>query len=100
MTEPFKLRWGIFGAGYISGQFVKDLILDPKTCVILLHLGSSRLTGPLGRRGVTDVVHEFTAIGSRNVAKAKEWIKEKTGRDDHPAKAYGSYEEVVGDPVR
>jgi hypothetical protein len=51
------------------------------------------------RRGVNDVVHEFTAVGSRDVEKAKQWIKEKTGKDDHPAKAYGTYDEVVNDSV-
>lgn len=76
----FKLRWGILGAGWISGVFVKDIILHPNT------------------RGVTDVIHEFVAIGSRDAQKAKQWIAEKTGQADHPAKAYGSYEEVVSDP--
>lgn len=78
--RPFKVRWGILGAGWISSVFVKDIILDPQS------------------RGVTDVVHEFAAVGSRDVQKAKEWIAKTTGREDHPAKAYGSYDAVVNDP--
>ncbi|KAG8857124.1 hypothetical protein FRB91_011743 [Serendipita sp. 411] len=81
MSQPvFNLRWGVLGAGHISGVFVKDIILDPKT------------------RGLTDVTHEFVAVGSRDATKAQEWITRITGKEDHPAKAYGSYEEVVKDP--
>ncbi|CAG7847775.1 Trans-1,2-dihydrobenzene-1,2-diol dehydrogenase; AltName: Full=D-xylose 1-dehydrogenase; AltName: Full=D-xylose-NADP dehydrogenase; AltName: Full=Dimeric dihydrodiol dehydrogenase [Serendipita indica DSM 11827] len=76
----FTLRWAILGAGYISGKFVSDIILDPKT------------------RGVTDVVHKLVAVGSRDAAKGKEFLAKITGKDDHPAKIYGSYEEVVKDP--
>ncbi|KAG8835096.1 hypothetical protein FRC17_005217 [Serendipita sp. 399] len=80
MSQPvFNLRWGVLGAGWISGVFVKDIILDPKS------------------RGVTDVTHEFVAVGSRDAAKAQEWITKITGREDHPAKAYGSYDELVKD---
>ncbi|KAG9087936.1 hypothetical protein FRC06_002299 [Ceratobasidium sp. 370] len=80
---PFELKWGILGAGHISGVFVrltfpKDILLDPKT------------------RDVTDVVHKVAAVGSRDVAKAQEFIdKNAPSRPD--VKAYGSYEEVVAD---
>lgn len=100
MTESvFKLRWGILGAGFISGQFLKDLLVDPKTYVSRSFPIFNNVLIPTDRRDVDDVVHEFTAVGSRDAEKAKQWIKEKTKRDDHPAKAYGSYEEVVNDPV-
>ncbi|KAG9126278.1 hypothetical protein FRC07_004130 [Ceratobasidium sp. 392] len=75
---PFELKWGILGAGHISGVFVRDVLLDPKT------------------RDVTDVIHKVIAVGSRDVAKAQEFIdKNAPSRPD--VKAYGSYEEVVAD---
>ncbi|QRV74261.1 oxidoreductase family, NAD-binding rossmann fold protein [Ceratobasidium sp. AG-Ba] len=92
----FNLKWGILGAGHISGVFVRvslhtsspvtrvitdieqDILLDPKT------------------RDVTDVLHHVAAVGSRDVAKAQEFIdKNAPSRPD--IKAYGSYEEVVTD---
>lgn len=48
---------------------------------------------------MTDVVHKFVAVGSRDASKAKEWIAKTTGKEDLEAKVYGSYEEVVNDPV-
>ena len=100
MTESaFKLRWGILGAGHISGVFVKDVILDPKTSVHFPVPIAELFYSNTCRRGVNDVTHEFVAVGSRDAQKAREWIASTTGRDDHPAKAYGSYQEVVDDPV-
>ncbi|CAE6473431.1 unnamed protein product [Rhizoctonia solani] len=78
MAAPFELRWGILGAGHISSVFVKDLLLDPKT------------------RDVTDVIHKVAAVGSRDAAKAQEFI-DKHASSNPDTKAYGSYEEVVGD---
>lgn len=46
-----------------------------------------------------DVVHKVTAIGSRNMAKAQEFI-DKFARGDKSIKAYGTYQEVYGDKVR
>ncbi|ELU43711.1 dimeric dihydrodiol dehydrogenase [Rhizoctonia solani AG-1 IA] len=80
MAAPFELRWGILGAGHISSVFVKDLLLDPKT------------------RDVTDVIHKVAAVGSRDAAKAQEFI-DKHASSNPDTKAYGSYEEVVGDKV-
>jgi hypothetical protein len=37
-NPPFTLHWGILGAGDISGAFVKDILLDPKTFVFFLSL--------------------------------------------------------------
>ncbi|CUA73592.1 hypothetical protein RSOLAG22IIIB_10900 [Rhizoctonia solani] len=74
----FELKWGVLGAGHISSVFVKDLLLDPKT------------------RNVTDVIHKVVAVGSRDVAKAQEFI-DKHAPSSPETKAYGSYEEVVGD---
>ncbi|KAG8687432.1 hypothetical protein FRC11_007246, partial [Ceratobasidium sp. 423] len=76
--SPFELRWGILGAGFISSVFVKDLLLDPKT------------------RNVTDVIHKVVAVGSRDVTKAQEFI-DKHASASPETKAYGNYEEVVGD---
>ncbi|KAG8770487.1 hypothetical protein FRC12_004232 [Ceratobasidium sp. 428] len=75
---PFELKWGILGAGHISGVFVRDILLDPKT------------------RDVTDVIHKFAAVGSRDVTKAQEFI-DKNAPSHLDVKAYGSYEEVVAD---
>ncbi|KAH7335115.1 hypothetical protein B0J17DRAFT_63714 [Rhizoctonia solani] len=93
-SSPFELRWGILGAGHISSVFVKvhlgmllklkylmgiqDLLLDPKT------------------RNVTDVIHKVVAVGSRDVAKAQEFI-DKHASSNPETNAYGSYEDVVGD---
>ncbi|KAJ2914641.1 hypothetical protein MD484_g5778, partial [Candolleomyces efflorescens] len=76
MTAPF--RWGIISTGYIAGCFIKDILLDPKT------------------RGVQDVTHKVTAVGSRTVASAQEFIK-KHAPDDDSINAYGTYQEVFND---
>ncbi|EJD48285.1 NAD(P)-binding protein [Auricularia subglabra TFB-10046 SS5] len=76
-TQPFVLRWGVVATGRISSVFVKDILVDPQT------------------RGTTDVAHKLVAVGSRDAAKAQEFI------DAHApgsgAKAYGSYGGVYGD---
>ncbi|KAI5120726.1 hypothetical protein M0805_006432 [Coniferiporia weirii] len=86
--QPFVLRWGIIGAGSISSEFVKDLVL------------------PTEGRNVMDVVHAVIAVGSRNVAKAEEFIRnfcpegacaQKTGLVKTKPAARGSYAEVYGD---
>ncbi len=51
------------------------------------------------RRGVEDVVHKVAAVGSRTVAKAKEFIATVAGGDE-TIKAYGSYAEVYADNVQ
>lgn len=49
-----------------------------------------------GSRDVHDVVHKVTAVGSRDVSKAQQFIdKNITGDAKNEAKAYGSYEETV-----
>ena len=90
-SEPFVLRWGIVGAGRISGSFAKDLVLPPAI------------------RGATDVAHAITAVGSRSIEKAEAFIKENCPDggfaqisglvSDKPA-AKGSYAEVYSDKVR
>lgn len=86
----FILRWGIVGAGRISSTFVSDLVLDP------------------GTRDVTDVFHAVTAVGSRSIAKAEEFIgkfcpdgasAQKAGLLSLAPSAKGSYEEVYRDEV-
>jgi len=77
--EPIVFRWGIIGAGWISGCFVRDIVLDPKT------------------RKVDDVIHKFTAVGSRDVAKGREFA-EKNAPHVTGVKVYGTYEEVAADP--
>ncbi|KAJ7067176.1 hypothetical protein C8F01DRAFT_1120532 [Mycena amicta] len=72
------LRWGIISTGGIAAQFVKDLLIDPKT------------------RNVDDIVHKVVAVGSRNVDKAKEFIAVNADGDGS-IKAYGTYEEVYAD---
>jgi len=78
--EPIVCRWGIMGAGAISEIFVKDLLIDPMT------------------RDVSDVQHRIVAIGSRSLAKAKDFISRIGGLAQHAPKAYGSYQEMVSDP--
>lgn len=79
MSDKITLRWGIIGCGLISGHFTKDLLVDPKS------------------RGVTDVVHQVVAIGSRSLSKVEAFVAE-TNADKSIAKAYGTYEEVYADP--
>ena len=89
-NKPFVLHWGIIGAGGISSEFVRDLVLPPET------------------RGVSDVVHAVAAVGSRSVDKAKEFIQkncpegasaQKAGLSTVKPVARGSYAEVYSDPV-
>ncbi|KAF5355270.1 hypothetical protein D9758_006064 [Tetrapyrgos nigripes] len=77
MSEPLVFRWGIISTAAIATTFVKDLLVDPKT------------------RGVNDVVHKVTAVGSRDTAKAQEFIDSVI--KDKSTKAYGSYAEVYAD---
>lgn len=59
-------------------------------------------------RKVSDVYHAIAAVGSRDISKAEKFIQEncpegasgqKNGLVDIKPKAYGSYKEVVDDPV-
>lgn len=45
-----------------------------------------------------DVVHKVAAVGSRSVAKAREFI-DGSAHGDTSIKAYGTYEEVYADKV-
>ncbi|KAF9069752.1 hypothetical protein BDP27DRAFT_1324912 [Rhodocollybia butyracea] len=72
----YQLRWGIISTGGISHQFVKDLLIDPNT------------------RNVQDVIHKITAVGSRSIEKAREFIDNLGLAGDKDVKAYGSYDEV------
>jgi predicted dehydrogenase len=76
--KPLVFRWGIISTGKIAACFVKDLLVDPNT------------------RGVDDVVHKVSAVGSRSVSKAQEFINEYAG-GDKAIKAYGTYDEVYAD---
>ena len=51
------------------------------------------------RRGVHDVVHKVTAVGSRGIESASAFVNELIDADHAPVKAYGSYAEVYSDPV-
>ncbi len=91
-TKPFVLRWGVVGAGGISGFFVRDLVLDPSNT---------------GREG--DVVHAVAAVGSRSSDKAEEFIKancpqggfaQQSGLLSTAPAAFGSYADVYNHPVR
>ena len=52
----------------------------------------------ISSRDVHDVVHQVAAVGSRDVEKAKEFIKENLGGSTTTT-PYGSYEGVVEDKV-
>jgi len=88
-SKPHTVRWGIIATGGISKTFTKDLLLDPSI------------------RGVSDVFHVVTAVGSRSVSSAEAFIKEcystlpedsKLGHDASKVKACGSYQEVYDSP--
>lgn len=105
MSSPYVVKWGILGCGCestklcdcfgltgtgMSSMFVKDLCYPPST------------------RKTEDVSHAVVAVGSRSREKAVDFIKtscpagaaaQKDGLVDVPVTAYGSYEEVVNDPV-
>jgi hypothetical protein len=49
-------------------------------------------------RNVTDVAHKVTAVGSRSVQSAENFIAEYA-KGDKSIKAYGSYAGVFADPV-
>lgn len=73
------MRWGVVATGRISGDFVKDIILDPKT------------------RGVTDVVHKLVGVGSRDEKKAREFVNKFAPGVDGLA-TYGDYQGLYQDP--
>jgi hypothetical protein len=63
---------------------------------------------PAGR-DVHDVVHAVVVVGSRDVSKAEQFIKDacpqggsaqQAGLYSQPVRAVGTYEEVYNDPVR
>ncbi|KAE9394872.1 NAD(P)-binding protein [Gymnopus androsaceus JB14] len=76
--HPMVLRWGIISTGSIAAQFSTDLLIDPKT------------------RNVHDITHKITAVGSRTLPKAQEFIDTVLG-GDKSIKAYGDYEEIWKD---
>lgn len=76
--QPLVFRWGIIATGRISGDFVRDILLDPKT------------------RGTYDIVHKVAAVGSRSVESARAFIDKNAG-GDASVKAFGSYAEVYAD---
>ncbi|MBW0543206.1 hypothetical protein O181_082921 [Austropuccinia psidii MF-1] len=78
--QAYELRWGILGAGYISGAFVKDLLVDPAS------------------RNVTDVVHRVVGVGSRSLPKAQNFIDNIPGLPKEHVIAYGSYKDLLDDP--
>ncbi|KAG8893707.1 hypothetical protein FRB99_001790, partial [Tulasnella sp. 403] len=75
----FHVTVGCVGCG---SDFLQDVLLDPKT------------------RDVNDVQHKVTAVASRSVEKAREFIKDFIADEGGvgATKAYGSYEELVKDP--
>ncbi|CDO73292.1 hypothetical protein BN946_scf185008.g54 [Trametes cinnabarina] len=77
--QPFVLKWGIISTGRIAMDFVKDLLVDPKT------------------RGTTDVGHKIVAVGSRSVESAQKFIK-AYAPNEADIKAYGTYNEVYANP--
>ncbi|KAJ8494332.1 hypothetical protein ONZ51_g2414 [Trametes cubensis] len=78
-SQPFVLKWGIISTGRIAMEFVKDLLVDPKT------------------RNTTDVAHKIVAVGSRSVESAQKFISEYAPNEEG-IKAYSTYAEVYADP--
>lgn len=90
MASVYILKWGLVGAGGITGRFAMDLALSTSS------------------RKVNDVAHAIVAVGSRSVTKAKEFIAtkcpdggcaQKEGLLDTRPEAMGSYQEVYNHPV-
>ncbi|WWD00970.1 hypothetical protein V866_007908 [Kwoniella sp. B9012] len=90
---PYNLRWGIIATGSISSEFARDLLVDPAT------------------RGVADISHNISAVGSRSVASAQKFINSLSSAIPSEGwhwgvengklggvKACGSYQEVYNDP--
>ncbi|WRT65254.1 uncharacterized protein IL334_002197 [Kwoniella shivajii] len=90
--SAYTLRWGIIATGKISGQFAKDLLVDPST------------------REVSDVAHKITAVGSRSTESAQKFIDglKNAGKGDawswgvengvlDQVKAHGTYDGVYQD---
>lgn len=51
------------------------------------------------RRGVHDVVHKVTAVGSRSIESASAFVDKFIDAVNVLVKTYGSYAEVYRDPV-
>lgn len=84
-----------FGSPEIAGHLARS---GDVSRVNISNLVSSLLTP--SSRGVDDVAHQVTAVGSRDVKKAQTFIdKFITGDAKALAKAYGSYEEVAAAEV-
>lgn len=66
-----RVRWGIMGCGYISGDFVEAMKLLPSA------------------------EHQVVAVGSKDKSRAEEFVEVHGIRS---AVAYGSYDEFVKDP--
>ena len=53
-----------------------------------------------GRRGVDDVIHRVTAVGSRDITKGQAFIEANVLKElQADVKAYSSYEELVAASV-
>lgn len=74
MTNIPTLKWGIIGAGQISGCFVSDLTLS---------------------RADARARHEIIVVGSRSLSKSQDFIAEHLSNSQ--TRAAGSYESVFED---
>lgn len=74
MSNLPTLKWGIIGAGQISGCFVSDLILD---------------------RPDARALHDIIVVGSRSLSKSQGFIAEHLSNSQ--TRAAGSYESVFED---
>lgn len=50
------------------------------------------------RRGVQDVIHKVTAVGSRNIDSARSFVEKLIDANER-TKTYGDYTGVYNDPV-
>ena len=46
-----------------------------------------------------DITHSVAGVASRDKNRAQQFINDYCGPDKNNAKAYGTYEELVADPV-
>ena len=77
---------------------LQDILEDPKRLINVVtgHLSNSWLVS-FYSRDVSDVEHKVVAVGSRSVKSAQEFIDREI--KDTSVKAYGSYDEMLADPV-
>ena len=77
-ASPFVLRWAVLGPASIAQSFVFALQVDA------------------AKRSAADISHRITAIGSRDLGRARAFAQEHVGAGHNP-RCFGSYAELLAD---